>query len=174
MRLLRLMVVVVLLSGLGSQAWAAESRLDSLKGVKNLSVLVEHLNDKAKEAGLTNEDLQTTAELRLRAAGITVISDAEALASKEWIPYIYVDVNLMKIPDREQYAYSIVVECMQAARVISNKAFTIAVTWDTKGMGVSGSSRTKQTIKEKVADLCDKFANDFLSVNPKTPAPAKK
>ncbi len=71
-------------------ASALDTRLDraSLKGIKNISVVMENLPRDVEEYRLTRSQLQTDVELRLRQAGLTVVDE-----SKE---YLYVQVTILK------------------------------------------------------------------------------
>ena len=50
---------------------------ESLRGVKGMKVLIEHLElgDRTSQIGLTESQIQTDVELKLRLAGITVLNN---------------------------------------------------------------------------------------------------
>jgi len=69
----------------------------TLKGISAISVLVEDLPDGAKVLGLTKESIQTDVELKLRLAGMTVVTLEES-NSLPGRPYLYVFVNVTARP----------------------------------------------------------------------------
>jgi len=68
---------IIGLSGAGS--WAGDSELDraTLRGLQGVDVIVENLTPEVERAGLTRQQLQTDVELRLRKAGIPLLTSAE-------------------------------------------------------------------------------------------------
>ncbi len=80
-----ILAVVILISGV-VVCWArGEYDRKTLKGIKGFDVIVEGLSSDAKEAGLTRERLQTLVELKLRMAGIKVLTlnDKEFFIEKD-------------------------------------------------------------------------------------------
>ena len=91
---------------------AADPEAESLRGLSGVNVLVENLSDSAKRAGLEKNSIQTDVELKLRLAGIKVLTD------EEWLyapgdPYLY--VNLTVVWAGGICAYGIDVELKQTA-----------------------------------------------------------
>jgi hypothetical protein len=69
---------MMLLIGLASSSVRAQSRpasLPTLKGIGAVAVLVEYLPTGAKTLGLTEETIQTDVELKLRLAGMRVVTE---------------------------------------------------------------------------------------------------
>ncbi|MGA2267560.1 MAG: hypothetical protein ABSH44_03720 [Bryobacteraceae bacterium] len=136
----------------------------SLKGLKGVNVLVEPLEAEVEQGGLTKTSIQTDVELRLRQAGITVLTDAENLAAPG-SPYLYIVVLTFRGP---QYNYSIGVELCQSVRLERDPSIQIfgATTWSVAGIG--GVSRNNpRAIRDDIKDYVDMFINAYLSVNPK-------
>src|SRR5690349_8518843 len=61
----------------------------SLKGIDGVHVVVETLADAVKQDGLSAQDIQTDVELKLRLAGIKVLTQKENLAMPGY-PCLYV------------------------------------------------------------------------------------
>src|SRR5215472_3875500 len=100
---------------LGQVATAEEDR-ESLRGLTGVYVLVEHLTKEAERDGLSENQLQTDVELRLRRAGIKVQTRQESLASPGR-PYLYVRVTERKKSDLPLYALCVQVEFVQAVQL---------------------------------------------------------
>ena len=64
---------------------------DTLRGLKEISVLVEYLPDDVEREGLSREHLQRDIEVRLRQAGLHVLTISE-VANSPGAPYLYVAV----------------------------------------------------------------------------------
>jgi hypothetical protein len=88
MRLYPACIVLVLVLCSISPADNEDSRA-SLKGLPGFSVLVEELSPEVEQAGLKVADIQTDVELKLRLAGIPVLSQAQMLLAPGQ-PYLYI------------------------------------------------------------------------------------
>src|SRR5437870_1323407 len=82
---------IIVLSGAGSWAQDSEHTRATLRGVQGLAVLVEDLRPGIEQAGLTKQQLIIDAELRLRKAGIPVMTREEAFATPG-APFLYINV----------------------------------------------------------------------------------
>jgi hypothetical protein len=162
-RRLATICLTVLLIGISSppiQAQDTERRRATLKGISALSVLVEDLPNGAKVLGLTRESIQTDVELKLRLAGIRVVTDQEDL-SLPGMPSLSVVVNLTE----SAKSASIDIELHQNAFLERNGQLVVDVTtWGTGGLA---ANPTAQDIRNYIKDHVDKFLNAWLSVNPK-------
>jgi hypothetical protein len=162
-RVATICLTTVFLIGIGSSSVRAQNTeltTASLKGITAVHVLVEKLSESARALGLTEETIRTDAELKLRLAGVRVVTHEESLKIPG-MPYLYVDVALSKSGG----ASHIAVELHQNATLERNGQFVASVTtWDTSGIG---SNLTAQDIRDHTKDLVDEFLNAWLSVNPK-------
>ena len=64
---------------------------DTLRGLTDVSVLVEYLPDEIEREGLSREHLKRDIEVRLRQAGLRVLTILE-IANSPGAPYLYVAV----------------------------------------------------------------------------------
>jgi hypothetical protein len=71
-------------------AFTADKR-DTLRGLREVSVLVEYLPDDVEREGLSREHLTRDIEVRLRQAGLRVLTISE-IAKSPGAPYLYVAV----------------------------------------------------------------------------------
>jgi hypothetical protein len=126
---------------------------------------VERLNAEVEQAGLTKAQIQTDVELRLRKAGIRVLSEKERWETPG-APYLYVHVNVMKT-DFSLYAFAIIVALEQGTLLERDPTIgSYAPTWIIDSVGVAGESHLKD-IRGDVADRVDQFINVYLAENPK-------
>jgi hypothetical protein len=132
----------------------------TLKGISAVFVEIEPLPDSGKTLGLTAETIQTDVELKLRLAGIRVVTPEEGY-KLPGSPYVYV---ILTLTPNANAAY-INVQLVQNVLLERNGEHVYGVpTWDTGYiMPVPTSQRIRDTIKDKV----DVFLNAWLSVNPK-------
>jgi hypothetical protein len=161
-RLATMCFVIVLTAGVpapGVHAQDEDHANATLKGIKAVLVLVEDLPDGAKMLGLTTESIQTDVELKLRLAGMRVVT------RNEWLPiagnpYLYVRVNVTK----GAQAGSVEVDLNQDVLLKRNGAEASGVpTWT---VGQTLANPDAQFVREQTKDLVDRFLNAWLSVNP--------
>ena len=108
--------------------------------------------------------MQADAELRLRAVGIRVVTEKEAFALPG-APFLYVAVTGNGIRPAGGYAACVTVALSQNARLERDASVSRSVpTWSVEGF-VTGSST--EDIRGLIRDAVDRFANAYLSVNPK-------
>ncbi len=164
---------IVLLLALSSPGFAQDVRdTDVLRGLAGVVVAVNDLKQEVERDGLLKAQLQTDVELRLRKAGIRVLTEDQWLIAPGQ-PTLSVTVALYKALHPETlnvYGKSVKVGLRQNV-VLSRKPSTIvrgAITWESHiSIGVSNSTVLQKDIRDNVADLVDEFINAFLAANPK-------
>lgn len=142
------------------------SRL-TLRGLKGVYVLVEDLKAEIEQGGLSGTQIQTDVELKLRMAGIKVLSKEEAVDAPGR-PFLYVHVNAFKAKSWGAYVYSTRVELHQDVYLVRTAPdFTkySVCTWSISYVG--GITPELGDIRASVKDTVDIFINAYLSVNPK-------
>ncbi len=156
--------VVLPLFGQGDE----EDNRKTLAGLHGIWVVVEDLNQQAQQDGLDENQIHTDVELKLRQAGITVLTKEEWSATHPaGLPYLYVNVQAFK--QREGlYAFNVIVELDQSVRLVRNPSVRASVaTWRaTPVLGTTGE-RDLGSVRERVRDLTDQFINAYLAANPK-------
>lgn len=142
-----------------------KDELESLRGLKGIYVLIENLPaDIEEKGGLTKDQIRTDIELKLRLAGIKVVSREERSTIPGW-PCLYVNINPMK-RKTELVVYAIQTELSQEVFLERNPNIQIkAITWSRGMIGTVGEAKLSQ-IRTSLKDLIDEFINDYLSVNP--------
>jgi hypothetical protein len=137
-----------------SDTEAASNKELAVSGLRSVSVLVEQMGDGAKAIGLFKEDLQTDVELRLRLAGIKVVTDSSA-------PFLYVVPHV----NPSATAADVGLELCETVTISRSKFIVGASTWEQRFLLANPSATD---IRDAVKDLVDQFLNIWLKVNPKT------
>lgn len=165
-RCVLLVVGLLLLTSYAAKGLDDERARASLRGLRGVFVLVEDILPEAERRGLSTIQVQTDVELRLRMAGIRVLTKVGAQTSPG-TPFLSVHVGLAKYIGTEQYAHCILVSLYQRvflARDATSELFT--PTWSAGSHGIAGSAKLKE-LRESVAEIINQFINAYLSVNPK-------
>jgi hypothetical protein len=138
----------------------------TLRGIPGLSVVVESLSSAVESAGLHAADILTDVELRLRLAGINVLTPQESF-KEPGKPYLYVNVNVVLLDQPLDAIYHLSVEVRQD--VFLTREVSVAAkasTWNTGTLGMVGRTEI-QKIRDTTKVMVDTFIKAYLSVNPK-------
>lgn len=152
----------------GAESWASDDDFTraSLRGLSGVNVAIEYLQPEVERGGLTRQQLQTDVELRLRHAGIMVLTEEERL-KVPGAPYLYVRVHvLLSASVSGLAAYSIRMELHQRAHLETDDSFALVSTWHTDSLGIVGVANL-HTVRGRVRDDADEFINAYLSVHPR-------
>jgi len=160
-----ILTLVILLSS-SSVAFAKyyKDNKVTLRDLKGVGVLIEYLKPEIRKDGLTEGQIKTDVTLKLKSAGIKVLSDEESKTSSGK-PFLYVNANIAKLSNNKSYVYSISAELKQTVRL--RRDITIsssAITW---GSGSVGMAFDINFIRTSIKDLIDDFINAYLTVNRK-------
>jgi hypothetical protein len=145
---------------------AADSNAEreSLKGLRGVAVVVLAAPE-AEQGGLSQATLQTDVELKLRQAGIRVLTSTER-PSAPGAPILVVTLGTTRSP-AGFYAYAVTVGLAQHVYLARDPTMGAwATTWTTGGVGYTGQAHV-DTIRNTVRDYVDRFLNAYLAVNPK-------
>lgn len=136
----------------------------TLRGLQGVKVVVEPLKWLIEQDGLTTKQLRKDTELKLRLAGIEVVSSEESSAMPG-NPSLYVNSNVLKHKALNRYIFNILVELSQDVSLDrAPKIRTSAATWS---VSVTGFSPDVGTVRDQLKELVDTFINAYLSANPK-------
>ncbi len=128
-----------------------------------LGVLIESLPSVAQQrAGLDQSQLRTDIELKLRLAGISVVTASGTT------PYLYLNINCIETSVRG-VACSIDVRLSENVSLIHRTApdTSIATTWEMGTLISTPQSGASDYVRQSMKNLVDVFLNDYLSVNPR-------
>ena len=138
----------------------------SLRGLPAVLIGVEPLDDGEKRAGYSEETFRADAELKLRLAGIGVLTEEEWKETPGH-PYLYLNVRSIAQHPNVVAPYAIRLELLQSVFLARNPASRLeppvaAATWSVSSLGQGGVS----FVRERVQSLSDHFIKVWLSVNP--------
>ena len=158
--------ILFLTAAIGATLGVAADK-ESLRGIRELAVVIEPLGNEVEGAGLTVDGIRTDVELKLRLAGIKVLTLAESV-QLPGSPFLYVNATVQLSKTNSGLAtFAISVTLNQAVRLIRDGSITsLASTWHTGGSGSIGKDNLRQ-LRDPIKDHVDEFINDYLSVNPK-------
>jgi hypothetical protein len=143
-----------------------EASRATLVGLTGVYVFVERIDDEAQRDGLDTLQVRTDVEVKLRQAGIGVLSEREWV-STAGVPSLYVNIQTVK-NEQSVYAFSARIELRQGVTLIRQPSLRrLVTTWSTPGyIGTVGSQKLA-TLRDDVRDLTDQFINAYLAANPK-------
>jgi hypothetical protein len=137
----------------------------SLKGLRKLAVVVQigkPVSDDFEKAGLTEERIRTSIELKLREARMDVIY-RENMAPDT--PILHVEVNGSR-RNSKTFSFLIEVELWQKSFLKRDpKIEVIAATWSAGVFGLGSASRIADDIMGWINSTMDTFVKAYLSVN---------
>jgi len=153
-------ILCVLLMLIASRALGQQSSVPldvkSLQGIGEVQVVID-LGDSGKVSELDKYTIRTDVELKLRAAGMHVLSEQEATKALG-NPYLYLNVNLVGT------AVAIEIQLMQTARLVRNGEIAVGATWSQRSLSTNA---TTPIVRGLIKDQVDAFLNAWLSVNPR-------
>jgi hypothetical protein len=151
-----------------------EENRRSLFGIEAIKLLIENIDPEIEKEGLTKKQIQTDVELKLRMAGIKLLSMKEGRDSDK-NGLLYVVISVIKISE-SAYNYSIDIEFHQNVYLVRDikeqmklglKVYARPYFTETWSDGSIGITHNLGKIRNSVKDLTDTFINAYLSVQPR-------
>jgi len=143
---------------------------ETLAGLKGVSVYVERIKDEVQRAGLEENQIRTDVELRLRQAGVPVLTKQQSFDSAG-SPLLDVDVHAVKVTNEgveSFYIFHVLIELNQSVRLVRKPSLRVhATTWATGGTVGAIAADKLGSIRDIVRDQVDQFINAYLAANPK-------
>jgi len=147
-------------------SFTADKR-DTLRGLKEISVLVEYLPADVEREGLNREHLQRDIEVRLRQAGLHVLTISE-VANSPGAPYLYVAVYPITGPSVNSNAYAVALTLKQLVQLSRNPTTELfATTWEGPMQLSSQGDHRVLDIRTRILDAVGRFIIDYRDVNSK-------
>ena len=149
---------------------AQVSRPNPLKGVTKVTVQVLLAADQAPFV-ITRDRLRTILELRLRTAGLTVLSEAEDSADPDINPTVQIDIVI--IPSQTVAGQIMGYACHTRLSVREyrlsprNQALVPIELWDRGRMNVASSQTVVAAIERTTNEFLDGVVSDWLGANPR-------
>lgn len=145
-----------------SIAGSEEVHKKGLRGLKGVYVAVEALKPEAERLGLTSDQIKTDVELRLRKAGVRVLTKKECFETPG-APYL--SLRIGTYIDQGHVAFITLVELVE--RVTLARGFiNPGAIWNSAIVGIVGATNIGE-IRKDVGDRVDNFIRDYLEMNPK-------
>lgn len=145
----------------------------TLRGLQGLELFVMGPKAEIEKYGLTESQIRTDVELKLRQAGVRMLSSKERFRTPG-APLFTVFAFVDKQPNGDAFLVNIRAELTQSVLLERDRSISCnATTWQTwPKVGLLGS-RDLQSVRQVVKDHVDEFINDYLAANPKE-QPTKK
>lgn len=158
---LRIAAIALLVPFMALTAFAQMGRQpDALKNMRSVSVKVISLD----RAVLSDAQLQTQVELRLRRAGVPVLKECDP--KTVCVPQVLVKLAVFQMKGKVDLMTCVItIECNTIVAAVGQPDRRLMATVWTNENTIVALDNT--TIREYIDDLVDEFANDYLSVNPK-------
>ncbi|SRR6266550_4932395 len=143
-----------------------EDTRKTLAGLHRVRVIVQ-MSDSAgvQKDGLSQLQLQTDVEVKLRQTGIIVFSQHDAQLG----PWLNVIVNTLDVSSTNatsMYAVSVSAELYQWVTLARNPSVRVFVsTWSATGR--FGTTAHVSSVRDLIRDMTDQFINAYLAANPK-------
>src|SRR3989449_9257919 len=143
-----------------------ESTRMTLAGVHGVRVVVRvSASAEVQKDGLSQSQLQTDVEVKLRQTGITVLGQQEA-QSGPWLNVNFSTLNVSSTNAMGMYAVCMSTELHQWVRLARNPSVRVWVsTWSATGQ--FGTTAHLSSVRERIRDMTDQFINAYLAANPK-------
>ncbi len=135
----------------------------SLKGLKSIQVEI-NLDDDMAAAGITQDQIQTDVELRLRRSGIRVTELAGATLTLYFNSLRIIPATAPNSKGNGM-AISVYMALRQPVTIVRSGFSCFADTWRINGNFILPNSLLEQ-LRDRVGDLVDRFINEYLAVNP--------
>jgi hypothetical protein len=161
MKVVVALVVLLLLPGVSH---ALTIKQKALIGLKGIGIDIVETSPEVKRLGLTPAQIKTDVELRLRKAGIKVLTDKERQETPGF-PFLQVTVTTMVSQDSALLVFSIAVDLIEWV-MLARGGETWGQIWHTSSTGKGGVNHIRN-LRESVGDKVDEFINDYLAANPK-------
>ena len=162
------MVLVGLCCNVVVEEAVSAPKHNTLKGLPGVYVLVNPIGSSAQKDGLTESSIQTAVERILRSKGVPILTREQRSRSRS-APSLHVRANTLKSSSKPLYAVTVEVSLHQRVALIHTpKPEQVeAATWSILSTGIYPQSNLKSLISEGIEVLIKRFANDYLTVNPK-------
>ena len=162
-----LLPILIILFGGVTMVFAFDDEVSrrSLQGFQGVYVFVEDIDPDTERDGLTKAQIQTLVGLRLRKAGIMILSREEYL-KMIGASYLYIKVYTKRHENGRDYSYAIQVSLNQDVALSRNPKIKVeASTWN---VGTTGHARKDNFIEARrsISDLVDRFVIAYLAMNP--------
>lgn len=135
----------------------------SLKGLTGVNIFITPLTSYFKDTGLTESLIRTDIEVKLRLAGLKVLTEIER-ADAPGHPQLSIYLLALKQTNDKYVFYSRISLTEDAVLERTSERRHILPTWSADWLAYNADI---QVIRQTIKDGVDHFLNAWLSVNPK-------
>ena len=140
-------------------------RQKSLGGIEAVYVLVEELSAEARQAGLSEKQLQTEVAKRLEQEGIKVVTSQEKWLTIPGRPYLYIKNTTQKLSNTPIYISTTYIKFDQEVLLARDPNITTrAVTWETERQGIVGDKVFAESTLRVAGELVQQFIDIVLAL----------
>ena len=158
-----LVMTISLSGGIATTIRASDAEIPVLRDLKEVLVHVEDLDFRVERVGLTTDHLRTDAELKLKRAGIKVLSERVSRRAPG-SPQLHIIVKVLGTSSGN-YAAHIRLELREAVDLVRHPGVEVFTsTWTTGRFGVTQSL---SDVRKQEQALLDKFITEYIAANPK-------
>jgi hypothetical protein len=165
MKVLTLSMMLPFLLTDSATACTVSEKLAPSHGLKSVGLFISGLDDDAKKAGFTEEELRSAVELKLR-HNLIKLRDIQDIRDKE-PSFLYLKLNVLYIEDHEHYIYCIDLCLIQPVCLPKDNEILIAKTWDQNYLDVAPPYAIRQVVMDTIDAFLDDFLYRYLGLNPK-------
>ena len=130
----------------------------TLRGIKEVNVVIETIEPEIEQLGLTQAQVQADVEAKLRGANIAVAPQIE-----RGRPAIYLYVQVIRPEKINRLFYSISLSLLQ--NVILERDTEVKTNTNTWLVRVLGMSSGTEAIRSDIRSLLDQFIDDYHKAN---------
>ena len=139
----------------------------TLRGIKEVNVVIEPIEPEIQNLGLTQSQVQADVEAKLRGANIAVVQQIE-----RGRPAVYLYVQVMRPEKINRLFYSISLSLLQNVVLERDpEVRTNTDTWVARSLGMSSGT---EAIRADIRALLDQFVEDYGKANVTKPAEAEE
>jgi len=160
-------VLPIALSVTGPLRAATASEAPTLSHLPGVKIAVAPIEDNIQKLGVFPDSIQAFVELRLRQAGIRVLTYSEWL-NVQGQPYLAININAMLPSSEASVVYYFAVQLHQIVRLVrASDILDDAITWSSQGrFGITPRESLWGGTRRFLTDAMDQFNNDYLVANP--------
>ena len=130
----------------------------TLRGIKEVSVVIESIEPEVEKLGLTQAQVRADVEQKLHEANIAVAPDIE-----RGRPAVYLYVQVMRPERIERLFYSISLSLLQ--NVVLERDPKVKTNTDTWLVRMLGMSSGTEAIRSDIRSVLDQFIEDYRRAN---------
>ncbi len=149
----------------------AQVRDQPLTGVRKVTVRISYNPEADLSARLSEDRLRTVLEIKLRQAGLRVLSAEEDRQNPSLSPFVHLAVMVSHLATADDrpigFAYTLVLSANVLTRVPFNSASAPQELWSHTALGHNSEEDAPPHIERLLGQLADSFLNEWLAANPR-------